>query len=341
MHAVSIEFGVTLFSLTNEWLSRRFTLPEMIDEVGRCGIGPGVEIIGFQSLRGFPNRVAAADLRALRDALERNELVPTSFATSADIARRAGAWMDVDDTVAYLRPQIELAAELGFPVIRIQVGLLPAVIEKLEPIAARADVHLGMEIQAPEGPNTPNILATRELYARIGSQHLGFIPDFSVCMRAIPAGLLARLRQLGMSTAGIDALVRAWESPGAPFARYAAFVQKANEMQEPQRPVDEAILVFTLIGRQNPEDWREILPLVRHFHGKFFDIDADLVSPSIDYEALMKLFGEADATLSMSSEWEGHAYLGAGEQDAFAIVARHHAMCRKFLEQANGANRLE
>ncbi|MEJ2128501.1 MAG: TIM barrel protein [Woeseiaceae bacterium] len=328
---MSVTLGVTLYSMTNEWLAGRFTLPQLVDEVGKCKLGPGVELIGFQSLRGFPNRVSAKDLKELRDAIDRNELVPTSLASNADVARNANAWMTTDESVEYMRPQIELAGKLGFPVVRTQIGLTPDVLEKLEPIAAKAKVHLGMEVHAPEGPNTAKVQATREVYERIDSEWLGFIPDFSSCMRAIPPGMLDTLRRDGLSEAGIEALVRAWESPGPPFARYGAFADEAKAMGEPALPIGAATLVFTMFGRENPEDWRELLPQVRHIHGKFYDVDDDLVSPSIDYETLMHVFGESDTTFTMSTEWEGHAYLDMDEQDAFDIVARHHAMCRKFL----------
>src|SRR4029450_8322194 len=66
---VTITLGVTLYSMTNEWLAGRYTLPELVDEVARRGIGPGVELIGFQSLRGFPDQVSPQDLRSLRDAV--------------------------------------------------------------------------------------------------------------------------------------------------------------------------------------------------------------------------------------------------------------------------------
>jgi hypothetical protein len=328
---MSVELGVTLYSMTNEWLACQYSLPELVDEVGRRNLGPGVEIIGFQSLRGFPHKVDAKDLHEFRDAVERNGLKLTSLAANADVAIRKDAWMDTDASVEYMRPQIELARELGFPVIRTQIGLTPEVLEKLEPIAAKAKVHLGMEVHAPEGPNTPKVQATREVYDRIESEWLGFIPDFSSCMRAIPPGMLDKLGEHGLSKEGVDALVSAWESTGAPFQRYGAFAGQAKEMGEPQLPVAEATLVFTMFGRENPEDWREVLPQVRHIHGKFYDVDEDLVSPSIDYESLMKIFGQDDRTFTMSTEWEGHAYLDAHEQDAFEIVAKHHAMCRKFL----------
>lgn len=328
---MSVRLGVTIYSMTNEWLAGQYTLPGLIDAVGKRGLGPGVEVIGFQSLRGFPNRVSEAELDALKDAIERNGLTPTCLASNADIARKADAWMDTDESVAYMRPQIELAGRLGFPVVRTQSGLTPEVLEKLEPIAARAKVHLGMEVHAPEGANTPKVMATREAYRRIDSEWLGFIPDFSSCVRAIPVGMLAKLRREGLSERGEDALVRAWKSEGAPFQCYAAFAKEARDMNEPELPIGYATLVFTMFGRESVEDWREILPQVRHIHGKFYDVGKDLISPSIDYEALMRLFGEAPQTFTMSSEWEGHAFLDADEADAFEMVERHHAMCRKFL----------
>jgi sugar phosphate isomerase/epimerase len=331
---MSISLGVTLYSMTNEWLAGRFTLPELIDEVGKRKLGPGVEIIGFQSLRGFPDKVSPSDLRDLLDALERNELTPTSLASNADVARKAGAWMTTDQSVEYMRPQIELAGQLGFPVVRTQIGLTPDVLEKLEPIAARAKVRLGMEVHAPEGPNTSKVMATREVYDRIDSEYLGFIPDFSACMRAIPPGMLDKLRVAGLSEAGVHALVAAWEGEGAPFARYGQFAAAAQQLGEPELPVAQARLIFTMFGRENPDDWRDVMPQVVHIHGKFYDVDDDLTSPSIDYARLMDIFGDVDRTITMSSEWEGHAYLDAEEQDAFDIVARHHAMCRNMLAGA-------
>jgi hypothetical protein len=329
---MSISLGVTLYSMTNEWLAGRYTLPQLVDEVGRRGIGRGVEVIGFQSLRGFPDRVAPRDLKALRDAIDRNGLVPTSLASNADVARRAGAWMDTDESVDYMRPQIELAATLGFPVVRTQIGLTPAVLEKVEPIAAKAGVHLGMEVHAPEGPTTPKVIATREAYDRIDSEHLGFIPDFSACMRAIPPGMLDKLRAGGLSEAGADALTRAWEAPGPPFQRYGTFAAEAAGLGEPELPVAQARLVFTMFGREDLEGWRELLPQVRHIHGKFYDVDDSGMSPSIDYESILRVFAASDVPMTMSSEWEGHAYLDLEEQDAFDMVARHHAMCRRFLD---------
>ena len=178
---MTIMLGTTLYSMTNEWLAGQYTLGRLIDEVGRRGIGPGVEVIGFQSLRGFPNKVPDQELHTLREAIDRNGLVPTSLASNADIALRKDSWMDADRSVEYMRPQIELAGRLGFPVVRTQLGLTPEVLEKVEPIAAKAGVKLGMEVHAPEGPNTPKVMATREAYARIQAGEFPPTPSDFAC----------------------------------------------------------------------------------------------------------------------------------------------------------------
>lgn len=328
---MSITFGVTLYSMTNEWRAGHFSLPELVDEVGKRNLGPGVEIVGFQSLRGFPNKVAEEDTSAFLAAIERNGLTLTTLGGNADIALRKGAFFDTDQSVEYMRPQIEMAARLGFPIVRTQIGLEPAVLEKLEPIAAKYKIHLGMEVHAPEGPNTPKIAETREAYRKIDSEWLGFIPDFSCNMRAVPLNMQAKFRDYGLSEAGIDVLVRCWNEAGEPIERYNRFVEEAKALGEPEFAVNRAMLVYSMFGRQNPEEWREVLPQVRHIHGKFYDIGEDLTSPSIDYAAIMKIFSEAGSPISMSTEWEGHAYADVEDIDAFEVVARHQEMCRRLL----------
>lgn len=331
---MSIMLGTTIYSMTNEWLGEQFTLPSLIDEVGKRNLGPGLEMIGFQSLRGFPNNVDNRDIHSFLDAVERNNLTLTSLAGNADIALEASAWMDTDKSVEYMRPQIELAGKMGFPIMRIQIGLTPEVLEKLEPIAAKANVKLGMEIHAPEGPNTAKVIATREVYERIDSEFLGFIPDFSSCMRAIPPGMIDKLKQAGLSESGVQVLQSCWESNGAPFQRYMAFAEAAKAAGEPELPVSQAKLIFTMFGREKPEDWADILDRTVHIHGKFYEVNEDCSeSPSIDYERILAVYANCGRTISMSSEWEGHAFWDADEQCAFEMVARHHTMCQSMLDR--------
>ena len=47
-----LKLGTTLFSFTSEFHSREYTFEQLVAEVARRNLGPGLEIIGFQSIRG-------------------------------------------------------------------------------------------------------------------------------------------------------------------------------------------------------------------------------------------------------------------------------------------------
>ena len=46
--------GVTLYSFTRAFHGREYDLEGLIRKVAAEGYGPGLEIIGFSSFRGFP-----------------------------------------------------------------------------------------------------------------------------------------------------------------------------------------------------------------------------------------------------------------------------------------------
>ena len=53
--ATGPQMGVTLYSFTNEWLTRQYDLDGLLREVARRKLGPNIEIIGFQNFKEFPD----------------------------------------------------------------------------------------------------------------------------------------------------------------------------------------------------------------------------------------------------------------------------------------------
>ncbi len=181
------KLGTTLFSFTNEYWSREFTFEQLVRKVGELNLGPGLEVIGFQSIRGFPE--VSDDFAArFRDLVAEYKLELSSLAVNVDVwARRGGAPLSVDETVAYLDPQIRAAKKLGFPVARSQLAATLEVVERLLPLVEKLGLSIGPELHAPWTIDSPAIVACRELYARLRSPLLGFIPDFGFCAKAWPA----------------------------------------------------------------------------------------------------------------------------------------------------------
>jgi sugar phosphate isomerase/epimerase len=325
-----LKFGTTLYALTNEFLSRRFSFEQLLEQTAARGLGPGLEIVGFQSIRGFP---AVTDEFADRFKMlvEKFKLTPTSLAINADQEIRRGQVMSVDEMVAYHEPQIRAAAKLGFPVARYQYGAGPEVIRRLAPLAEKLDVRLGLEIHAPQHANHPDVLKFREMYAKVNSPHLGWIPDFSSTARTVPPSFLAHFRAKGVSESLIDLAMEVWHGGGDAQTRMGQYKERARAAHANEIHLNELSLIFPMFGHEDPRGWLELMPAVVHIHGKFFGFDSVGNEEAMDYAAILPLFRDNGYAGYMSSEWEGHMYSDA---DAFDMIGRHQAMCRRILAAA-------
>jgi hypothetical protein len=328
-----LRLGTSLFSLTNAFHSRRFSLEELIARVAELRLGPGLEVIGFQSIRGFP-QVTDEFAGHFRELLSRHSLEPICLGTYPDVALRRDRRMSEDELVAYHVAQILAAAKLGFPVARVQIGAGPMVLRRLVPLAERVRVKLGIELQGSQGVDTPEVLAFREMYEEVGSPFLGFIPDFGACARGLPPSLLASVRQRGASEELIRLALELWAGEGDVGGRSAEFRERAAALGGDPVAIRTLIVVFFTLGRQDPESWREIMPQVVHAHGKFYDFDAAGNEPSIPYEELLPVFRDAGYTGCLVSEWGGVTY---SDEDDFEQVQAHHALCRRILGRGTAA----
>ncbi len=280
-----INLGVTLYSLTNEWWTGQYDLAGLVTECRSRGLGPGIELVGFQSIRSFPD-VDDAFVDAWRGIVDAEGIVPTCLGSNIDVALRADRSLTEDEMVAYLDRQLVTAGRLGFPVVRVQIGAPPAVLERCLPTADRYGIRMGMEVHAPEGFRTPTIQRVADFYERVDSPLLGFIPDFSSTMRAIPPGLLAEIVSLGLPQELVPELVGAWEGEGAPFDRFGRFAAIAGARGVDPHAIGSAIMSFTMNGREPVESWADHADRIVHVHGKCYEFDAAGDEPSIDYPAI-------------------------------------------------------
>lgn len=326
------KLGTTLYSLTPEFHARRYDVFELIDEVGRRDLGPGLEIVGFQSIKGFP-QVSPEFERRFKEAVERNGLQPSCLAVNVDLGRRVGTLMDEDEIVEYMEPQLRAAATLGFPVVRMQFGATPSVIERLLPTAEQLGVCMGMEIHSPHTVHHPVMMALRELYARLDSASVGFIPDFGASVRRHPPLFFEAVERVGVPADATAAMVELWNAPGDPFERRLALFDRLRELGVSG---DHATLLgkgFGLFGRQDPADWREIGDRIVHVHGKFFEIDEAGDEPAVPYAELVRVLADIGYAGFVSSEWEGWHWVEG--RDGFALLQQHHALLRRLLAKTS------
>ena len=329
------QLGTTLYSFTPEFHSGRYDVFGLIDEVGRRGLGPGLEIVGFQSIKGFP-QVSPEFERGFKDAIERNELRPSCISANVDIGRRVGSFFDDDELVDYLTPQLEAAATLGVPVVRMQWAANPAVMERLAPVAERLGVRMGTEIHAPQTVHDPVIVRLRELYDRLDSPALGFIPDFGASVARQPPLLFEAFAREGVpdhvTRLMVEAWDRAWSPGGVPYDARNELIDRMNELQVAGAHATLVGKGFGLFGRQDPRDWAEIGEYIVHVHGKFFEIDESGNEPAVPYPELIRVLVDVGYDGFISSEWEGWHWIEG--RSGFDVIEQHHALLRRLIDAA-------
>lgn len=325
-----IKLGLTLYSLTSEWAAGRYDLPGLLDVVDRTGIGPGIEIVASQTLRSYP-AVTPEFVRAWRDAFDRHGFVPSSFGANLDMGRRRDRDMTPDEEFEFTETLFRSAHALGFPLVRIQ-SAKPELIRRLMPLTEELDLTLGWEIHAPYGPNTPNVLAIRDLYDEIDSPRLGFVADFSSTMRRMSPTLLRKLTQMGLGDEDLARLQEIWARDDGINERHGAFLEYLRSRQiDPASLGPFARLAFNMHGHIDPHEWADIMPRIVHVHAKFYDIDENGDEPAIDYPELVDVFVDGGYTGFFSSEWEGHAFADIDEADPVELVRRQHDLIRRSI----------
>jgi sugar phosphate isomerase/epimerase len=323
-----IKLGTTLYAFTNEFHQRKYDFDGLVREVGKRNLGPGLEIVGFQSLRGFPH-VSDDTASHFKNLIAETGLTPTCLGINSDMYIRKDYTLSHRESVDYHARQIKSAATLGFPVARYQYGAGPEVIRELAPLATDLNVKLALEIHAPHTINHPEVMAYREMYARVNSPYLGFIPDFGASARKIPPVYLEYFRsRRHVPEKVIQHAVQMWNEDSDPFTKRPRFLEWAKTVGLQDSLAAEVPIVFTLFGRQSPRAWLDIMPQVIHVHGKFFGIDENGEDPSIDYKEHVRVFKAGGYRGYFSSEWEGHQ---VSDDDGFEKVIAYHAMMTRLV----------
>jgi sugar phosphate isomerase/epimerase len=325
----NIKLATSLFSYAYEWNSGQYSLEDVIAKTRELDLGTGLEIIGFQSLRGFPH-ISEQQVSEVKNLLEKYEFEPVCLDCNVDVAIRRHQYLTVDETVEYIKPQIDAARRLGFPVLRVQMTAKPEVIGKLASYAEKANVKLGMELHTPYAVDHPAVLALRALYAKINSPFLGFIPDMGTCMRAIPDALLTSFKEVGVTDEMIAITKEVWKKDAPTPAKFGELYERTSALGATPPQIGRLNMAFAMNGRQPIELWKEIIPQTVHIHGKFYGFDENGEEPSIDYHAILKTFAEGGYQGYIASEYEGSAF--TDEFTAFDMVAKQHQLFKRILE---------
>lgn len=325
--------GLTLYSASAEFRAGWYDFGGLLDRVAGLGIGPGIEIVASQVLPTYPV-VTDEFARSWHAAFDKYGFDASSFGANLDMGRRRDRDMTPDEEYEFTETLFHGAKKLGFPLIRIQ-SAKPDLLRRLLPLAEQLELKLAYEIHAPLGPNAPEIMKVREVYAELDSPLLGFVADFSSTMHSMSPTLLRAVRRAGLDDEAVQRLQAIWATDASMRERQEEFIGYLRGRDfDPARLGSFAHLAFNMHGHVSLKEWADIMPQILHVHAKFYDIDEHGNEPAIDYPELVRVFVEGGYRGYWSSEWEGHAFAELGEVDPLLLVRRQHDLIRRSMRAA-------
>ena len=295
-----VKLGVALYSYGADFLVT-MTLEDLLADVADMG-ATGVEILADTHIPSYPNPPAEW-VDHWHGLLEKYRLTPTCYSSWIDSRLRRDRTLTVDESLAILRRDLELAHRLGFTIIRPKLGVVsldlvpdPAwreTVERALDDAERYDIRIAPEIHAP----TP-------LRSRIVDDYLSLVRDTGTDR----FGLL------------IDAGIFQTEKRGQDHSD--AHFRFGNPDPETQARV---VREMTTPLAVDPRDLEEVMPHVVHVHAKFWDMTDDLTDPHIPWDEIVTVLVDGGYDGWLSSEYEGRRDL----YRASDMVRRQQAMLRR------------
>lgn len=318
-----VKLGVSLFSLTKEYVSGELSLRECLQACQSLGVD-GYEIAGSQMVEGYPY-VTDSFLRKLEGWHSEFGLRPVCYGANTDRGMLWDRDLNDEELLATTRRDIRSANKLGCKVMRAQLMLPPRLLPQIASYAQDHDVRVGIEIHNPETPTTPIMLDYQEQIVRSGSKYIGFVVDLGSFADRPNYDSYQGALQRGANKAMLDELVQMrYDDVPMPEAQ-KRLIDKGADAQVMKSFFE---MYGFLIFRKSPdfEGLKQIMPMVFHFHGKFHHMNDDGTESAIPYEQVLPVIAQSGFKGYIVSEFEGHASGSAVE-----AVRRHLKMERAIL----------
>lgn len=331
----AIKRGVSLYSFQEEYFQRTMSLEDILATCGRLDIR-GIEIIGDQMIRGYPD-ISEEFIKQWHGWLEKYELTPVCLDMFLDWNKYNGRSMTEDERVESISRDIVNANRLGCPIIRVIHDVEPEILERLAATAEKYKVTLALEVHAPSDLDSPLEQRLIQMFERVQSPSLGFTIDLGIYCQRLPRIVSQRFLREGMPPQVVDYLVEAYNNgtilkPGQVDEANESLGDRVVKLGGRDKDIYLAYMGTHMIY-SNPRGLLDYMGHIKHVHAKFYEMLPDETEYSIPYEEIIPVFLEGGYSGYLSSEYEGNRWI----HDAFAVdsteqLKRHTTMLKRLLE---------
>lgn len=324
-----ISRGVSLYSFQEEMFLGTMAVEDCVAFAASIG-AKGIEILPEQNMPGFPH-LSDADIQHWKDMLDRHGCHFTAYDMFLDTKRRKDRLMTDDEQIASIRRDLELCHRLGIKNMRVLVFVRPDILGRCVPYAEELDVHMGVEVHAPWHLEHAWILRTIEEADRLGTKHLGILPDMGIFMKHYPPAFRGRFERQGARPEVAQFIVDSHEAKI--MAEYTIY-EVAVKMQGNKA---EVAMAETLrhAPYANPKRLGDYAPYFHHIQAKFYEMNEDCTDPAIAYAEVIDELVRCGWQGTLSSEYEGNRWIqDVHDVDSREQVRRQHVMFERLISEA-------
>jgi len=330
-----IRIGVSLYSLTTPFIHEEMDLEDCLKAVHDMGY-KGVEIVAAQMVPEYP---FPSDewLYHFRGLLEQYELEPVCWSAYVDMGIRSDRDLTEAEIIQYTVNDLICAKKAGFPMVRTQHAISPAIFRKMIPFCRELGMKLTIEMHWPHHPEVPVWKEFFEIMKGEGKGCLGFVPDFSIFQSMPHALYLRQAEEFGCRKDRLDQIVGIHTEGNRKYPDGDASLREEwcrKQLENGDYTDIERSYALEMFGKFNHpariEQLRDVIDCVFYVHGKFYYLDNDRHDPCIPYETVIPKLIEYGYRGFIASEFEGHHFYS--DVDAREQLAHYVAMNRAIID---------
>lgn len=325
----TIKRGVSLYSFQEEVFLGQMSVDDCVAFAASIG-AKGIEILPEQNMPSFPD-ISDREIAQWQEMMARHGTELTCYDMFLDTKVRKDRLMTDDEQVASIRRDLILCNKLGIRNMRVLVFVRPDILERCVPYAEELDIHMGVEVHAPWHMEHAWILRTVDVADRLGTKHLGLLPDMGIFMKNYPPVFRDRFIRQGARPDVVQFILdQHAQKIMAEYTIYEVAVKmKGNRA--------EVAMAETLRHHPyaNPRRIRDFIPYFRHIQAKFYEMDADCTDPTHAYEEVIYELVAGGWDGYLSSEYEGNRWVQDVQPvDSCEQVRRQHVMFDRLIAKA-------
>ena len=326
----TIKRSVSMYSLQDEYLHGRMTLPDIIKFLDEMGT-EGIELISDQMLHNAPH-VSDADIAAWDALMQQHKVRPICNDIFINTCLYKNRTLTTRESTALLIDELKLANRLGFHLVRLVSMTPPEIIEPALPYAEKYDVTMALEIHAGMSFSHPMTQAFVEVMRKLNSPYVGIVVDTGIFCRRHPRVSTNYFKTLGAN----QELINYIDAIFASGIDVKQFLREHNGKRpdEWQKLIkNEADEIYSIFadGYENSKlsILDEYMPFIKHFHGKIYEMTEAGEEYSIPYAEIVQYLSKKGYDGFISTEYEGNRFTLPGKPMMEKEQVRLHQICLK------------